>query len=136
MSILDHAVQFGAFIWKTPLRDGAAAGMPPSRKNGLGLGWARARGAVVNLYIYIFSVQMNAIERYENGHIFSYYFLLRSIERDFGRWWALNKNERFNLIFCQKLGYFWEKTRGILSAESSFSYVQVFNSNEKELNFY
>ena len=36
-----------------------------SRKNGLGLGWARARGAVVNLYIYIyiFSVQMNAIKR-------------------------------------------------------------------------
>ena len=31
-----------------------------------------------------------------------------------------------------KLGYFLEKTRGILSAESSFSYVQVFNSNEKE----
>ena len=50
-------------VLKLYLRDGAAAGDPPSRKNGLGLGWARARGAVVNLYIYIFSVQMIAIER-------------------------------------------------------------------------
>ena len=115
LSILDHAVLCCVFIWKTPLRDGAAAGMPPSRKNGLGLGWARARGAVVNLYIYIFSVQMNAIERDWTARKRPYFRLLFFAPFNWTRFWTLMDVEQkwtVQFDFLSKIRLFLGKKQG------------------------